>query len=83
MMVGIRVIDVSTIYTGTAKLADLPQYEAAAIEQAGNGNVVTLTGPGPVWLYLCLAHTLHGKALILNYDSPVSGLVEVFNHNPR
>jgi hypothetical protein len=77
------VIDIATLYSGTAKLAELPLYEAAAVEQAGHGNFITLTGPGPVWLYLRVAHALHGKALTLSYDSPASGLVEIFNHNPR
>jgi len=46
------------------------------------GADVTLTGPGPVWLYLRLAHTLHGICRSLTYDSPVSGPVVVFNHDP-
>jgi hypothetical protein len=49
---------------------------------AGNGNAIILTGPGPVWLYLRLAHALHGKAISLHYDSPVTGPVEIFNHTP-
>jgi hypothetical protein len=75
------VVDVAKLYDVTAKLYELPQYEAAAIQQAGEGNVVTLTGAGPVWLYLRVAHALHGKALVLNYISPASGTVEIFNHN--
>lgn len=79
------VIDVASLYAddGTAKLARLPDYEAAARERAGLGNVVTLTGPGPVWLYLRLAHALHGRARKLIYDSPVTGEVVVFDHDPR
>ncbi|MGA2662307.1 MAG: CRISPR-associated protein Csx3 [Verrucomicrobiota bacterium] len=78
-------IDISTLYssTGTAKLTDLPTYEARVRELVPPGADVTLTGPGPVWLYLRLAHTLHGRARILTYDSPVTGPVEIFNHNPR
>ena len=77
-------VNVADLYafTGIAKPADLPKYEQAAIEMAGNGNVVTLTGPGPIWLYLRIAHALHGKAMTLNYESPVSGVIEIFNHNP-
>ena len=77
------VIDVKNIYGETAKLADLSQYEAKAVELAGEGNEVTLTGAGPVWLYLRLAHKLHGKCVSLSYDSPASGEVVIFNHNPR
>ena len=79
------ILDISTLYaaTGTAKLAELPAYEARARELVPPGADVRLTGPGPVWLYLRLAHTLHGIARVLNYDSPVTGPVEVFNHNPH
>ncbi|MDQ7012060.1 MAG: CRISPR-associated protein Csx3 [Mariprofundaceae bacterium] len=78
-------IDVSSLYaaTGTAKLADLPEYVAEAQRQAGSGNVVKLTGPGPVWLYLKIAHALHGRALKLIYDSPASGEVVIFDHDPH
>jgi hypothetical protein len=69
--------------TGTAKLADLPAYEKRARELVPRGADVTLTGNGPVWLYLRLAHALHGRARRLFYDSPVTGPVEVFNHDPR
>lgn len=75
-------IDVKSIYGETAKLADLPQYEAKAIELAGKGNNVVLTGAGPVWLYLRVAHTLHGKCVSLKYDSPATGEVVIFDHNP-
>lgn len=79
-----KTIDVSELYaaTGQAKLADLAAYEARIKELVLPGEDVTLTGPGPVWLYLRLAHLLHGRARILIYDSPVSGPVEIFNHNP-
>lgn len=76
------IIDIKNIYGETAKLADLPQYKAKAVELAGEGNEVILTGAGPVWLYLCLAHALHGKAKTLKYSSPVTGEVVIFDHNP-
>lgn len=78
-------IDISALYadTGTAKLSKLPEYEAQALRQAGSGNVVKLTGAGPVWLYLRLAHALHGKALRLLYDSPATGEVIIFDHDPH
>ena len=78
-------LDLSTLYaaTGTAKLADLPAYEASVKELVPPGADVTLSGNGPVWLYLRLAHALHGRARKLFYDSPVTGLVEIFNHDPR
>ena len=78
-------LDLSTLYAGTetAKLADLPKYEQALRETVRPGDNVTLTGPAPVWLYLRLAHTLHGRVRSLTYDSPVTGPVEIFNHDPR
>ncbi len=78
-------IDVSSLYaaTGTAKLADLRDYIRTAKELAGEGNIVKLTGPGPVWLYLKIAHALHGKALKLIYDSPATGEVVIFDHDPH
>lgn len=78
-------IDISALYadTGTAKLSTLPQYVAEVKRQAGEGNVVKLTGPGPVWLYLKIAHALHGKAVKLLYDSPASGEVVIFDHDPH
>ena len=78
-------IDVSTLYaaTGQAKLAELAAYTAKVRAAVAPGAEVTLTGPGPVWLYLSLAHALHGRVTKLCYDSPVTGPVEIFNHDPR
>lgn len=78
-------LDLATLYvaTGTAKLADLPAYEAHVQQLVPPGANLTLTGHAPVWLYLRLAHALHGRARKLLYDSPVTGPVEVFNHDPR
>jgi hypothetical protein len=78
-------LDLSTLYaaTGTAKLADLSAYEATVASAVSPGADVVLTGPAPVWLYLRLAHKLHGIARSLTYDSPVTGPVKVFDHNPN
>lgn len=78
-------IDLSTLYTatGTAKLSLLPEYERKVLEQVPPGVAVTLTGNAPVWLYLRLAHALHGKALSLTYHSPVTGPVIIFDHDPH
>ncbi|MCX7965501.1 MAG: CRISPR-associated protein Csx3 [Syntrophorhabdaceae bacterium] len=46
------------------------------------GNDVVLTGQGPIWLYLKIAHALHGKAFRLIYRSPVTGDVMIFDHSP-
>jgi hypothetical protein len=75
-------IDLRTLYTDTAKLSDLPDYERRALELAGEGNTIILTGQAPIWLYLKIAHALHGKARRLSYASPVTGEVVIFDHDP-
>jgi hypothetical protein len=78
----IREIDISSFYNDAAKIADLHFYIQKAHELAGEGNDVILTGKAPVWLYLKVAHALHGKARKLSYRSPVTGDVVIFDHNP-
>lgn len=75
-------IDLSTLFTNTAKLSNLSDYIRKALEQAGEGNEIILTGQAPVWLYLAIAHALHGKAKKLVYHSPVTGDVVIFDHDP-
>jgi hypothetical protein len=75
-------IDLSTFFQDTAKLTDLDSYIQKARELAGEGNDVVLTGAAPVWLYLKIAHALHGKARKLIYRSPVTGDVVIFDHSP-
>ena len=75
-------IDLSRLFVETAKLADLADYLAQALAQAGEGQEVVLTGRAPVWLYLAVAHALHGKARRLCYRSPVTGDVVIFDHDP-
>jgi len=77
------VVDLKSLYGEVAKLYELPVYLERAKELAGEGNEVVLTGQAPVWLYLAVAHALHGKARRLVYTSPVSGEVVVFDHTPR
>lgn len=78
------IIDISELYkeTGTAKLACLPTYIITAQNLAGSGNIVTLTGQGPIWLYLKIAHALHGKVVKLLYNSPVTDDVVIYDHSP-
>lgn len=81
-------IDLKTIFTQisgeTAKLADLDKYVCRALEIAGEGNPVLLTGGAPIWMYLKIAHALHGKAQKLSYTSPGQGIeaLEIFSHDP-
>ena len=77
------VVDLKSLYGEVAKLDELPVYLERAQELAGEGNDVVLTGQAPVWMYLAVAHALHGKARRLVYTSPVSGEVVVFDHTPR
>ncbi|ETX04271.1 MAG: hypothetical protein ETSY2_29770 [Candidatus Entotheonella gemina] len=76
-------IDLSTFYEdGQAELSQLPAYVAQALSLVGQGQDVKLTGAASIWLYLKIAHALHGVARTLVYDSPVTGEVVIFNHNP-
>lgn len=77
-----RSIDLKTLYGETAKLVELPTYLNRAKVLAGEGNEVVLTGQAPVWLYLTVAHALHGRAKKLTYTSPVSGDIVIFDHDP-
>ena len=76
------VIDLNTFFTDTAKLSELESYIQKAKELSGEGNEIVLTGAAPVWLYLKIAHALHGKARRLIYRSPVTGDVVIFDHSP-
>lgn len=75
-------IDLKSLYGDTAKLSLLPEYIDKAVQLAGEGNEIVHTGAGPVWLYLKVAHALHGKAKKLIYRSPVTGDVVIFDHDP-
>lgn len=75
-------IDLKELSGETAKLSLLSEYLEKALELAGEGNEVVLTGAAPVWLYLKIAHALHGKAKKLVYRSPVTGDVVIFDHDP-
>lgn len=75
-------IDIDTFYSENAKLADLDSYIQKARDLAGEGNEIILTGAAPVWLYLKIAHALHGKARKLIYRSPVTGDIVIFDHSP-
>lgn len=76
-------INLDTLYADTARLSELDTYVQKAKTLAGDGNDVVLTGAGPVWLYLKIAHALHGKARRLIYRSPVTGDVVIFDHSPE
>lgn len=75
-------IDLSQFFTNNAKLSEIDNYVQKAKSLAGDGNDVILTGAAPVWLYLKIAHALHGKAKKLIYRSPVTGNVLIFDHSP-
>ncbi len=81
-MENIITIDINALYTNTAKLSEIDKYINEAKELAGESNEVVLTGQGPVWLYLKVAHALHGVAKKLFYRSPVTRDVLIFDHSP-
>jgi hypothetical protein len=76
------ILEINLLFTSTAKLSELDSYIQKAKDLAGEGNEIVLTGAGPVWLYLKIAHALHGKAKKLIYRSPVTGDVVIFDHSP-
>ncbi len=76
------IIDISELFDTNAKPQDINIYINKTLQKAGEGNDVVLTGPGPVWLYLKLAHALHGRVRKLIYRSPVTGDVVIFDHSP-
>jgi hypothetical protein len=48
--------------------------------QPGDDRIsVVLTGAGPVWGYLAIAHALHGRVVSLRYAAPNADIV-VFSH---
>ena len=75
-------LNLESFYSENARLSDLDSYIAKAKDLAGEGNDIVLTGAGPVWLYLKIAHALHGKVRRLIYRSPVTGNVVIFDHSP-
>jgi hypothetical protein len=76
------VIDVSELYEQQAKLSDYQKYLKKVLSMDLEGKDVIITGQGPIWLYLKIAHDLHGKVRSLTYNSPVTGNVKIFDHNP-
>jgi len=76
------IIDLGTLFSVQAKLADLEEYIARIVQEAGEGHNIVLTGSAPIWLYLAATHALHGRARSLTYRSPVTGDVKIFDHDP-
>ena len=75
-------IDVRSLFEETAKIDEMAKYLKRVQDQVVEGQDVILTGSGPIWLYLKIAHFLHGKARKLIYRSPVTGDMVIFDHNP-
>lgn len=75
-------IDLSTLFVETAKIDEIQRYLDKVNEMPLDGAEVILTGAAPVWLYLKIAHALHGRAKRLYYESPVTGRVMIFDHDP-
>ena len=81
-------IDLKLLYGETAKLDELSYYCEKAEELAGEWNEILLSGRGPIWCYLKIAHALHGKAKKLIYRTPAMKRDEtqvdvvIFDHDP-
>ncbi|MDD5007499.1 MAG: CRISPR-associated protein Csx3 [Syntrophorhabdaceae bacterium] len=78
----IKTIDVRSLYTTRAKVKELQNYIRKTLSLAGEGKDIILTGQAPIWLYLSIAHALHGRARKLVYRSPVTGDMVIFDHSP-
>ena len=65
------IIDFSTFYSSRAKFSKISSYRQKAIDLAGNGKEVVLTGAAPVWLYLVIALDLQGQVKSLIHRAPV------------
>ena len=76
------IIDLRQLYQEKALFSDLQKYVEQVLGMIKGGEEVTLTGQAPVWLYLKVAHALHGKVRKLTYSSPVTGDVVIFDHSP-
>lgn len=76
------IIHINDLYRERAILSEMDSYIKKALELASEGNEVVLTGSAPIWLYLKIAHALHGVARKLVYRSPVTGDVVIFDHSP-
>jgi hypothetical protein len=77
-----KIIDVSNLFDELAKIDELASYIDNVLRIAGKGEEIVLTGKAPIWLYLSVAHALHGIAKKLIYRSPVTGDVLIFDHDP-
>jgi len=75
-------INLEELFIDQAKLNDLGNYIQKVLELAGEGNEVIITGRAPVWLYLKISHALHGKVRKLIYESPITGEIIIYDHNP-
>lgn len=73
-------LNLETYYRKTALINRLEQYSKRAVKEAGEGEAVVLTGKAPVWMYLGVAHALHGVVCRLYYKSPLTGEVLIFSH---
>jgi hypothetical protein len=60
---------------GAAAVAMIPKWNPG-----DEPSDVTLSGPGPVWGYLSIAHALHGRVRVLKYAAPNAPDIAVFRH---
>lgn len=78
-------IDLGTLYGKTAKIGKLDEYLGHVGNLPLDGRDVVLTGNAPIWLYLKVAHALHGRAKRLYYEAPAmqnAGRLLIFDHDP-
>lgn len=73
-------LNLTELYGEKAAVKDINRYTANALRRIGFCRSVVLTGGAPVWLYLAIARSLHGKVSRLVYSAPNSGDVVIFDH---
>jgi hypothetical protein len=76
------ILDLSSLYEDQAKIKEIPVYLEKVLGLEIKGKDVILTGQAHIWLYLKIAHHLHGIVKSLSYDSPVTEKIMIFDHDP-
>ena len=72
-------LDLPAVQLTADKLASVVGEALGQWKPGDEPTEVTITGAGPVWAYLAIAHALHGRATRLVYASP-NATIEIWNH---
>lgn len=75
-------LDLRDLYEQKSQIKNIHAYLKAIDRMPLDGKTAVLTGRAPVWLYLKVAHHLHGRVKKLYYQSPAAGKILIFDHDP-